>query len=435
LATVISRRPIHRVTTAGEGRPWNDANHLEDDVRAVVTDYRRWVAAAVPARPWERHRLDLSRSELVWPLLLAAYTQVDVWPRGRLNLGHVVGPRPVLALLYTATSLALVWRRRAPLAVLAAIVTADAAYYLGYGAPEGLGTVLPMMFALYAVGRYAAATTGYAAAPMLLLAIALHELTDPQFRLNGLEVILWAVVAAVWPLGYAFQRRAREALSLARHAEQLAVDRDEAARAAVAGERARIARELHDVVGHGISVAVLQLVAAAGLLDKGSLEPARARLGNAERSARDALAEMRRLLGLLDRGSEPSLAPKPGLGQLDRLVADTRAAGATVSLRVHGAPVELSPGLDLAAFRIVQESLTNVLKHARPPCADVLVTYRPDSLTIDVRDHGTTPAPPAPDGRGLAGMRERASLYGGDLHAGARPDGGYAVRAQLPLGA
>lgn len=367
--------------------------------------------------------------------MLAACTQVDVWPSGRLNLGHVVGPRPVLSLLYAATSLALVWRRRAPLAVLAAIVSADAVYYLAYGAAEGLGTVLPTLFALYAVGRYAPATSVYVAGPLVLLSAALHELTDPIFKLNGLEVILWAVVAAAWPLGYAFQRRAVETASLGRHAQQLAADRDEAARVAVAEERARIARELHDVVGHGISVAVLQLVAAAGFVDKADLEPARARLANAERSARDALAEMRRLLGLLDRDTQPSLHPQPGLNQLDRLVADTRAAGATVNLSVQGTPIDRAPGLDLAAFRIVQESLTNVLKHAYPACADVVIAYQPDLLTIEVRDHGTRAAKPAPDGRGLAGMRERAALYGGDFHAGPEPAGGYAVRARLPTGA
>lgn len=400
--------------------------------------YRHEMAApAVTRQPGRRRSglLGLSRSELAWPLLLAALTQVDVWPPGRLNLGHVVGPRPVLALLYAATSLALVWRRRAPLAVLAFVVSADAAYYLAYGAPEGLGTVLPTLAALYAVGRYAPPASVYAAAPVAFLSVALHELTDPVFSLNGLDVILWAVVAAAWPVGYAFARRSREAQALARRAEEATAGRDAAARAAVSEERARIARELHDVVGHGISVAVLQLVAAAGMLDKGEVAPAQARLLNAEHSARDALAEMRRLLGLLDRGAEASLSPQPGLSQLDRIIGDTRAAGATINLCVQGAPADLTTGLDLAAFRILQESLTNVLKHAQPPRADVLIAYAPDQLTLQVRDHGTRPPQPAPDGRGLAGMRERARLYGGTLHAGPRADGGYTVCARLPIGA
>jgi signal transduction histidine kinase len=201
----------------------------------------------------------------------------------------------------------------------------------------------------------------------------------------------------------------------------------------VTEERTRIARELHDVVGHGISVAVLQLVAALGLLDNGDLDPARARVLNAERSAREALAEMRRLLGLLDGEADPTLAPQPGLKQLDRLVADIRAAGATVNLSVRGGPVELPAGLDLAAFRILQEALTNVLKHAAPPCADVVVAYREDGVGLEVRDRGAEAVAAAGDGRGLAGMRERARLYGGELHAGPCRGGGYAVRAWLPV--
>lgn len=382
----------------------------------------------------ERRRLPFSRSELGWPLLLAVVTQFDAWPSGPLNLGHMVGPAPVLALLYAVTSLALMWRRRAPLALLAFVVTADAVYYLAFGAPEGLGSMLPTLIAFYAVGRYAAPGAIRLAAPLVLLGIAVHELTDPAFALTGGEVILWAVVASAWPVGYAFQRRAREADALTAYAQQLAGDREALARAAVADERARIARELHDVVGHGLSVAVLQLVAADGLLDKKRLPAARARLSQAERAAREALAEMRRLLGLLDEDAQATAAPRAGLRQLDQLLADTRAAGAKITVHIDGDPIELPPGLDLAAFRILQESITNVLKHARPPCADVRIRYRPDSLDLDVDDYGATAGEPAPGGRGLTGMRERAALYGGELHVGPRPGGGYSVQARLPFG-
>lgn len=412
---VLRSRDIVRRTTR-----WRSPSRYGLPVAATAA-----VARAPVGRSWT-----LSRSALLWPLLVAAWTQLDVWPSGRVNLGHVVGPRPVLAALYLATSLVLVWRRRAPLAVLAFITLADVGYYLGYGAPQGLGTVLPALVASYAVGRYLPARAGAPAAALILLGTAAHELTDPIFRFDGLEVVLWLVVAAGWPIGHAFGRRAREA-------HRLAESGHEAARVAVIEERARIARELHDVVGHGISVAVLQLVAALGLLDKGELGPARARVGNAERSAREALAEMRRLLGLLDTDtdSEGALAPQPGLKQLDRLVADTESAGAAINLRVKGDRSELPAGLDLAAFRILQEALTNVLKHASPPSADVTVTYAADSLDLEVRDHGGGPAPGAPaheGGRGLAGMRERARLYDGEFESGPCPDG-YRVRARLPL--
>lgn len=390
--------------------------------------YRRPVtASAADARArvvWGR---PLGRSALVGPLLLAAWTQLDVWPSGAANLGHVVGPRPVLAALYVLTSLALVWRRRAPLAVLAFITAADVAYYLRYGAPEGLGSFIPALVAGYAVGRYLPARAAIPAAGLLSLGIGAHELADPLFSFNGLDVVLWAVIAAGWPVGYAFARRSREARALVE-------SREETALLAVAEERNRIARELHDVVGHGISVVVLQLVAALGLLDNGATGAARRRVLNAERSAREALAEMRRLLGLLD--SDTALAPQPGLAQLDRLLDDTRSAGATVNLTVRGDPVELSAGLDLAAFRILQEALTNVLKHASPPAADVVVTYRADCLGIEVHNHGilSTSAPANGAGRGLAGMRERVRLYDGELYAGPGGEDDYVVRVWLPVG-
>jgi signal transduction histidine kinase len=387
-------------------------------------------ASAAVARTQAGWSWRLSRSQLLLPLLVAALSQLDVWPSGHANLGHVVGPRPLLASVYVATSLALLWRRRAPLAVLAFITFVDLAYYLIYGAPEGLGSVLPTLIAWYAVGRYLPTRQLLPGAALVVLGIASHELTDPAFRLDGLDVVLWAVVAGGWPIGYAFARRAREV-------RELANSQEEAARMAVTEERARIARELHDVVGHGISVAVLQLVAALGLLENGATEPARARVLNAERSAREALAEMRRLLGLLD-GDEvvAALSPQPGLKQLDKLIDDTRSAGATLNVALEGEPVALPAGLDLAAFRIVQEALTNVLKHASPPSADVTLVHRPDRLDIEVRDHGrnpTTAGRPDGTGRGVAGMRERARIYDGGLHAGPCEDGGYLVRAWLPV--
>ena len=178
---------------------------------------------------------------------------------------------------------------------------------------------------------------------------------------------------------------------------------------------------------------VLQLVAATALIDSGDASAARARLVSTERSARDALAEMRRLLDLLDDGEAPSLAPQPGLAQVERLVADTRAAGAEIELQMAGTPVDLSAGVDLAAYRIIQESLTNVLKHARPPRARVLVAYEPDAVVVEVRDVGHELNGARPGGRGLAGMRERVALYGGDLALGPQPDGGYLVRARIPV--
>jgi signal transduction histidine kinase len=367
------------------------------------------------------------------PTVLAAWMQVDVWGSAPFAFGHMVGPRPVVGLLYAATSLALAWRRLAPLPVLAFVVTADTVEYLAFGAPEALGAIVPLFVAFYAVGRYARLGTVALAAPLVLLGMALHELRDPTFEFGGNTAFYWLVLSTGWPLGVAFRRRATESDALATRARELAEEGDRMARAAVAAERTRIARELHDVVGHGLSLIVLQLVAALETLEKGEPSALKERLVRTESSARDALAEMRRLLDLLDEGEDAPLSPQPGLSDVDRLVADTRAAGADVQLRMTGTPAELPAGLDLAIFRILQESLTNVLKHARPPRAEVCVAVGPDAVELDVHDLGSRPGGDNPAGRGLAGMRERAGLYGGELSVGPDRDGGYRVHARLPV--
>ncbi len=169
------------------------------------------------------------------------------------------------------------------------------------------------------------------------------------------------------------------------------------------------------------------------MLEDAEPDPLRDRLLSVERSARDALAEMRRLLDLVEDDSSARLAPQPGMAQLGHLIDHTRAAGAEIALDIRGDPADLPAGLDLAAFRILQESLTNVLKHARPPKAAVSVEFGADAVVIHVTDEGTSLPQPNAGGRGLTGMRERVLLYGGDLDLGARPEGGFHVRARLPL--
>jgi signal transduction histidine kinase len=372
--------------------------------------------------------------EVVPPALLAVWVQFDVWASGPpLAFGHMVGPRSLVAVLYAVTSLALVWRRRAPVAVLAFIATGDSIVYLIYGASEGLGSFLPLLVAFYSVGRYAPTPSVALAAPLTAMAIVIHDSTDPQFSFGGANAFFWLVLASGWPIGHAFRRRAEEASALAGHARQLAAEREYLATAAVESERARIARELHDVVGHGLSVIVLQLVAAEALIDTGDPAGARDRIASTERSARDALAEMRRLLDLIDDGAAPPLAPQPGLSQAERLISDTCAAGAEVNLEITGTPLNLPAGIDLAAFRVLQESLTNVLKHARPPRAHVRVAYQPDAVMVEVRDEGRVAADAGSGGRGLPGMRERVALYAGELELGPQPGGGYLVRARIPV--
>lgn len=383
------------------------------------------LAVPVPRVAWPA-------TQLVLPVVLALIAQADVWAPASYNLGHLVGPAPVVALLYVVTALALIWRRRFPLGVLAFIVTVDAVEYLTFGAPEGLGSLLPTVLGFYAVGRYARTNALSVAAPLALLGIAVHELTDPVFTLTGSNAVFYGVVAGSWPLGHAFRRRAEHTHQLQAQTAELAAHRERQSQEAASAERTRIARELHDIVGHGLSVTVLQLVAAAALLEKDRPVEARTRLATTEQTARQTLTEMRRLLGLLDEPDDATLTPQPGLEQLDELVEATRLAGAEVTVDVTGSLASLPPGLGLTAYRVLQESLTNVLKHARPPICTVRVTRDLDELVVEVCDAGRA-ATPAPAGRGLTGMCERVTVFGGALIAHAVPTGGFTVLARLPI--
>ena len=378
-------------------------------------------------------RVSWPHSDWVLPVVLALIAQADVWPPASYNLGHLVGPAPVVSVLYVVTALALVWRKRSPVAVLAFVVSVDAVEYLSFGAPEGLGSLLPTVVAFYAVGRYAGTSAVTVAVPLALLGIAVHELTDPVFTLTGSNAVFYAVVAGAWPLGHAFRRRAEHTDQLQARTVELAAQRDRLAEVTASAERARIARELHDIVGHGLSVTVLQLAGATALLDNDRIEQAREQLASTEHTARQTLTEMRRLLGLLDEGDDPMLAPQPGLAQLDELVEATRRAGAQITMQVTGNPAPLPPSLDLTGYRVLQEALTNVLKHARPPVCTVRIVHEPDALALEVCDAGRTATPATTAGRGLAGMRERITVFGGILNTDVTATGGFRLCARLPV--
>ena len=230
--------------------------------------------------------------------------------------------------------------------------------------------------------------------------------------------------------------RQRQSL-LEEQAVLLESQRDEQARAAVAEERQRIARELHDVVAHAISVVVLQSRGGRRVV---GTEPERAReaFSAIERTSAEALSEMRRLLGLLRADEDQPMLPQPTLARLDALAEDLRASGLPVEVVVEGEPGDLPPGVDVSAYRIVQEALTNALKHAGPARARVRVAHEPGAVTIEVVDdgEGAAEAPRAPgSGHGLVGIRERVAIVGGRVEAGPRPSGGYAVSARLPYAA
>jgi signal transduction histidine kinase len=239
--------------------------------------------------------------------------------------------------------------------------------------------------------------------------------------------------AVVWIVGFSLGRKFEEADEAKERAARAEREREQQARTAVAEERARIARELHDVVGHSVSVMTVQASGVRRLL-RPDQDREREALLVVERTGREALAEMRRMVGVLRRPEEaPALAPQPSLDHLNRLVDQAREAGLPVELRIEGEAIQLPAGIDLTAYRLVQEGLTNVVKHAEATRAEVLVNYGDGYLEVTVRDDGRGLGNGDGGGHGLVGMRERVSVYGGEIDAGPQTGGGYRLRAKLPL--
>ena len=239
--------------------------------------------------------------------------------------------------------------------------------------------------------------------------------------------------AAAWVAGFALRAREEQAEAAEVRAVRAESEREAAARIAVAEERTRIARELHDVVAHAVSVMVLQVGAVRHKLPDALVED-RDALRSVERAGRTALFEMRRLLSAMRReGDEVEFVPQPGLERLDTLLDEVGRAGLPARLHVDGEPFPLPRGIDLSAYRIVQEGLTNALKHARASDADVTVRYRPDEVEIEVRDNGEGGATNDGLGHGLVGVRERVKLYGGEMSVGTVPEGGFVLSTRLPI--
>jgi signal transduction histidine kinase len=287
----------------------------------------------------------------------------------------------------------------------------------------------------------------------LVTSVAFGLLPDPRTRITGWLAIVGAaavvdyrststvgdfffttlIMSLAWGFGYTLASRAAQARELRERVARVERDRSAAAERAASEERTRIARELHDVVAHSISVMVVQTSGVRRLLHP-EQEREREALLSVERIGREALAEMRRMLGVMRTGEEqpPALAPQPGLQGLDRLVAQIEEAGLPVTLRVEGDRRELSPGVDLSAYRIVQEGLTNALKHARGAHAEVVVRYVDGAVEVEVADDGPGANGSVLDGHGLVGMRERVAVYGGTLEAGPRDGGGFVLPAEAP---
>jgi signal transduction histidine kinase len=261
---------------------------------------------------------------------------------------------------------------------------------------------------------------------------ALIAYNDPNHTPGELVFIPILFVIA-WLVGFSLSGHAVQAEAAEARANQAEREREAVARLAVAEERARIARELHDIVAHAVSVMVLQVGAVRHRLPE-ELADDRDALRDVEGAGRAALTEMRRLLGAMRRdGDGVELTPQPGLGSLEPLLDEIRRAGLAVDLHIEGERVPLAHAIDLSAYRIVQEGLTNALKHAHASHADVVVRYRPDELQIDVRDDGHGHSTSDGLGHGLVGIRERVKLYGGQMNAGATNGRGFVLSTRLPL--
>jgi signal transduction histidine kinase len=378
--------------------------------------------------------------------LLVGSVQLLPWGTSVPGAGSGMGFGTMLLAMLTTAPLAL--RRIRPLSAFWLIVVA-AAISPHYAA--NVVTLAAVVLAAYSAlvhSRYRGAAIVSMPASGWLDAIYLHghPLSSLPHTSTALLVLLPVLVAAIT----VSQWRRRAAESKAR-LQQLQAEHEAATEAAVKQERARIATELHDVVTHNVSVMIVQAGAARQVLGQ-SPDQATAALLAVESSGRAAMAELRHLLGLLsprDQGAEaadaqgardPELRPQPGLARLVALVDRVRAAGLPVELEAAGIPSDMPPGVDVAAYRIVQEALTNVIKHAGKPKTSVRLGCRDGELVIEVADAGRSMTAVAPvaatlpgSGRGLVGMRERAALYGGDLHAGRRPGGGWLVTARLPV--
>ena len=330
----------------------------------------------------------------------------------------------------------MLWRRRYPVAASVGIATL-AGLFEFIGREAGVILIAAYLVAFYSVGAFTELRRAVIGFGLTYAATVAALFADPNVRDVWENAVFVAVVAtSAWIGGVLVRLNRSRSAKLAELARQLEHERDERARLAVAAERGRIARELHDVVAHGVSLIVVQAGAGRHALTD---DPQRAQAAFAaiEGAARQALAEMRLMLGLLRDGSESaSAAPLPGLDDVDGLVNDVRHAGVDVDIRTEGEPRELPTGVDLAAFRVLQEALTNVRRHAPGAHASVAVRYTPAAIEIDVVDDGGSPDParalPA-GGHGLIGMRERVHLYGGQLEAGPHPGGGFAVKASIPL--
>lgn len=374
---------------------------------------------------------DATRFDVALACLLAALSVAEV----AVPFDTVMGEgSPVLAgALAVVASLALVARRSHPLAVLAvALLPLALAALLVPVLVLVWGGLVPMSVAVFSVARHGSGRTPYAGAGLGAAGFVAFNAGTGMLTRPGELFFPWLVLVSAWVAGWVIQRKTDAALTSQEHAREVEAASRERTLAALAEERARIARELHDIVAHTVTAMVVQAGAAGEVVDDDP-EYVRKSLDRIRQTGSEALDEMRRVVALLrDTDEREPISPQPGLADLDLLVARTGSSRTQVRLQVEGHPRALPLGADLAAYRIVQEALTNVHRHSGATEAQVDVRYRHESVEIDVRDNGRGRAEDRP-GNGLIGMRERASMYGGRVEVSSPPGEGFRVHAVLPI--
>jgi len=366
------------------------------------------------------------QADLALAGLLAAFGLAELW------LVHV-GPKSIAVPATAVAALALSFRRIAPLLTVTAVLGAIAAEsLLGVSLQKPDAPMLMGLVAVYTAGAYLPLRDAVAG---LALAIAGIGASFAGSSTNGHSDFAFTsvVVTAGWLVGRGMHGRVTQAAALIERTQRLEQEAEAERATAVAEERRRIARDLHDVIAHSVSVMVVQAGAAEDVFERDPgavLEPIRA----VQETGRGALVEISRLLGLLrEDGAELGLAPQPRIDDLPELAAQTEAAGLPGDLRVEGTPRSLPLGVDLSIYRIAQEALTNARKHNAGSRAHVVLRYRDEFAELEIENDGVASTNGHRGGHGLIGMRERVAVFGGSLEAGPRPDGGFRVIARLPL--
>lgn len=375
------------------------------------------------------------RVDVAVAAVLLTISLIDIWALSYAR--HPLAATSVSVTVAVCVAVRRRWLLWALPAAVAAVAVKTAIYGLsGPAGPGGVQGSLMGLLVFYGAGAY---LQGRRAILGLLGGLTITSISALGTAGEVAPNVLWndIVIAALpWFIGRTIQERSARGAAARERAERLDSEHEMHTRVAALAERARLAREIHDVVAHSVSVMVIQAGGARTVMH-GEPQRAEEALLSVERAGREALAELRRLLGALgDSERMRELAPQPGLEDLDELIARTRCAGLAASISVTGEPVAVPPGLSLCAYRVVQEALTNTIKHAGAARAEVSVRWHGDALELEVADDGHGPDAQgelASTGHGLIGMRERAALHGGRIDTGPLAGGGFAVRARIPL--